>query len=90
LRKQGEQKQATTRSFVTIDAWPEQHRRQRGPRSSERTACLSLRFGAVSLRRPSKKLAAGVNLFVVRPPQTSRAPRRRGRPSMAATAPASL
>jgi hypothetical protein len=60
------------RLFATIDAWPEQHREtivlpaQAGRR--ERTACLSLRFGAVSLRRPAtadKALAASVELFVV-------------------------
>jgi hypothetical protein len=58
--------------FATIEAWPEQHRETvmlpSQPGRRERTACLSLRFGAVSLRRPStadKELAACVNLFVV-------------------------
>jgi hypothetical protein len=60
------------RLFATIDAWPEQHRETivlpAQPGRRERTACLSLRFGAVSLRRPAtadKSLAASVDLFVV-------------------------
>jgi len=60
------------RLFATVDAWPEQHRETivlpAQPGRRERTACLSFRFGAVSLRRPStadKGLAASVDLFVV-------------------------
>jgi Transposase DDE domain len=60
------------RLFITVDAWPEQHRETivlpAQPGRRERTTCLSFRFGAVSLRRPStadKGLAAGVDLFVV-------------------------
>jgi hypothetical protein len=60
------------RLFATIDAWPEQHREtiklSEVPGRLARTACLALRFGEVSLRRPAtadKKLAACVDLFVV-------------------------
>lgn len=60
------------RLFATINAWPEQHRETivlpAQPGRRERTADLSLRFGAVSLRRPGtadKALAASVELFVV-------------------------
>ena len=60
------------RLFAAIDAWPERQRETivlpAQPGRRERTACLSFRFGAVSLRRPStadKKLAASVDLFVV-------------------------
>jgi Transposase DDE domain len=62
----------TGRLFATIDAWHEQHRETitlpAQPGRRERTACLSLRFGAVSLRRPAtadKGLATHVDLFVV-------------------------
>lgn len=60
------------RLFATMDAWPEQHREtivlpaQPGRRA--RDACLALRFGRVSLRRPAtadRKLAASVDVFVV-------------------------
>jgi hypothetical protein len=58
--------------FATIDAWPEQHRETielpAVPGRPARTACLTLRFGAVSLCRPAalnRKLAAHVDLFVV-------------------------
>ena len=60
------------RLFATIDAWPEQNRETivlpalAGRR--EREACLALRFGKVSLRRPATadgKLAASVDVFVV-------------------------
>ena len=60
------------RLFETIDAWPERHRATINlpelPGRRARTACLALRFGAVSLCRPvtvDKKLAACVELFVV-------------------------
>jgi hypothetical protein len=60
------------RLFATIDAWSEQHRETivlpAQPGRRERTACLSLRFGAVSLRRPAaadKALPTSVELFVV-------------------------
>jgi Transposase DDE domain len=60
------------RLFATVDAWPEQHRETivlpAQPGRRERTAGLSFRFGAVSLRRPptaDKGLAASVDLFVV-------------------------
>jgi len=60
------------RLFATIDAWPEQHREtiqlSELPGRLARTACLALRFGEVSLRRPAtadKELAACVDLFVV-------------------------
>ena len=60
------------RLFATIDAWPEQHRETivlpAQPGREAREACLALRFGPVSLRRPaaaSKELAASVDLFVV-------------------------
>ena len=70
------------RLFATIDAWSEQHRetivlpahphsRTRSSGRSERAACLALRFGTVSLRRPAtadKALAARVDLFVVDAP----------------------
>jgi hypothetical protein len=56
------------RLFATVDAWPEQHRETivlpAQPGRRERTACLSFRFGAISLRRPStadKGLAASVD-----------------------------
>ena len=60
------------RLFATIDAWPEQHRETidlpQLPGRRARRACLALRFGAVSLRRPptaDKGLAPSVDLFVV-------------------------
>jgi hypothetical protein len=60
------------RLFATVDAWPEQHRETivlpAQPGRRKRTAGLSYRFGAVSLRRPptaDKGLAASVDLFVV-------------------------
>lgn len=60
------------RLFATVAAWPEQHRETitvpEQPGREARTACLALRFGAVSLRRPTtarKDLAASVDLFVV-------------------------
>lgn len=60
------------RLFATIDAWPEQHRETielpAVPGRPARKACLALRFGAVSLRRPvtaDTKLTAHVDLFVV-------------------------
>ena len=60
------------RLFTTIDAWPEQHRETielpAVPGRQARTACLALRFGAVSLCRPAtadKKLVTQVDLFVV-------------------------
>lgn len=60
------------RLFATIDAWPEQHRETielpAVPGRPARKACLALRFGAVSLRRPATadtKLTAHVDLFVV-------------------------
>lgn len=60
------------RLFATVDAWPEQHRETielpAVPGRHARTACLTLRFAAVSLCRPTtadKKLAAHVDLFVV-------------------------
>jgi hypothetical protein len=60
------------RLFATVDSWPEKHRETivlpAQPGRRERTACLSLRFGAVSLRRPptaAKNLATSVDLFVV-------------------------
>ena len=53
-------------------AWPEQHRETivlpAQPGRRERAACLSLRFGTVSLRRPptaDKDLAENVDVFVV-------------------------
>ena len=62
----------TGRLFATMDAWPEQHRETivlpAQPGRRERTACLALRFGAVSLRRPStadKTLTESVEVFVV-------------------------
>jgi len=60
------------RLFATIAAWLEQYREtimvpeQLGREA--RTACLALRFGAVSLRRPTtagKTLATSVDLFMV-------------------------
>ncbi len=60
------------RLFATIDAWPEQHREAivlpAQPGRREREACVALRFGRVSLRRPTTadiQLAASVDLFVV-------------------------
>jgi hypothetical protein len=60
------------RLFATIDAWPEQQRATlvvpAQPGRQQRTAEMALRFGSVSLLRPStasKKLAASVDLFVV-------------------------
>ena len=60
------------RLFATIDTWNEQHRETiklpAQPGRRERAACLALRFGAVSLRRPStadKELAPRVDLFAV-------------------------
>ena len=45
------------RLFATIAAWPEQYRETilvpEQPGREARTACLALRFGAVSLRRPA-------------------------------------
>jgi hypothetical protein len=60
------------RLFATMDAWPERHRETivlpAQPGRREREACLALRFGRVSLRRPAtadSKLAASVDVFVV-------------------------
>jgi len=60
------------RLFTTVDAWPEQHRETIDlpavPARQARTACLALRFGAVSLCRPAaadRKLVAQADLFVV-------------------------
>lgn len=60
------------RLFATVDAWPEQHREMielpSVPGRNARTACLALRFGAVSLRRPTtadKNLTPRIDLFVV-------------------------
>ncbi|MEA2788379.1 MAG: hypothetical protein QOG73_785 [Acetobacteraceae bacterium] len=60
------------RLFATIDAWAEQHREAivlpAQPGRREREACVALRFGRVSLRRPTTadiQLAASVDLFVV-------------------------
>jgi hypothetical protein len=60
------------RLFATVDAWSEQHRETielpAVPGRHARTACLTLRFGGVSLSRPAtadKQLAAHVDLFVV-------------------------
>jgi len=62
----------TGRLFATVAAWPERHRETirvpAQPGREARMACLALRFGAVSLRRPTtagKDLAASVDLFVV-------------------------
>ncbi len=62
----------TGRLFATVAAWPERHRETirvpEQPGREARMACLALRFGAVSLRRPTtagKDLAASVDLFVV-------------------------
>jgi len=62
----------TGRLFATVAAWPERHRETimvpEQPGREARTACLALRFGAVSLRRPAtagKTLATSVDLFVV-------------------------
>jgi hypothetical protein len=60
------------RLFSVVDAWPEQHREKiilpALPGRREREATLALRFGQVSLRRPTTadtKLAASVDLYVV-------------------------
>jgi hypothetical protein len=60
------------RLFAAIDTWPEQHRESivlpAVPGRREREATLALRFGKVSLRRPTTadtKLAASVDLYVV-------------------------
>ena len=60
------------RLFATMDVWPERHRETivlpDQPGRREREACLALRFGRVSLRRPAtadSKLAASVDVFVV-------------------------
>ena len=60
------------RLFATMEAWPERHRETIAlpaqPGRREREACLALRFGCVSLRRPTtadNKLAASVEVFVV-------------------------
>ena len=60
------------RLFATMQAWPERHRETivvpAQPGRREREACLALRFGRVSLRRPAtadSKLAASVDVFVV-------------------------
>ena len=59
------------RLFATMDAWPERHRETivlpAQPGRREREACLALRFGRVSLRRPAtadSQLAASVDVFV--------------------------
>jgi hypothetical protein len=61
----------TGRSLTTIDAWAEPHRETivlpDQPGRRERTPCLALRFGAVSLRQAStadKTLAESVAVFV--------------------------
>jgi DDE family transposase len=60
------------RLFATMDAWPERHCETivlpAQPGRREREACLALRFGRVSLRRPAaadSKLVASVDVFVV-------------------------
>jgi hypothetical protein len=60
------------RLFGAMDAWPERHRETIAlpaqPGRREREACLALRFGRVSLRRPAtadSKLAARADVFVV-------------------------
>jgi hypothetical protein len=60
------------RLFATMDAWPERHRETivlpAQPGRREREACLALRFGRMSLRRPTtadSKLVARVDVFVV-------------------------
>jgi hypothetical protein len=57
---------------ATIAAWPEQGRQTitlpELPRRAARTACVALRFGSVTLRRPDtadRRIADGVTLHVV-------------------------